>query len=372
MARKKLKKVKSTPFSRKIAALRKESGLTMTALSQLIAVTPSYISLLESGERQPSRKVVARMIELFFSPDQIHLIDEFLMMAGLSPRQVDKVLDHEFYSLRNEEKVPDSFEAFQEHLRTLIQKRKAKRVSELIQEGFQHFTEGFQIQILLSLLELSRHNYEAALKAQRMAMELYQEQEHQCESLYGAILLNLALCYASSAYQLWKQKEQDKTVAHLWQALHHYDDFLKLTPQSPVVQRHRAQIVIDLVELNPERATERLPATIGELKELLKLNLHQNGNAERSSKTTGYLLSTALAYQGKQEEAELLGAALVTHAPNHWENHQLKAQLYALKYKQTAEPNAREKALTLIELASSTQDYFPQGKETALIATLFK
>lgn len=45
--------------------LREERNLTQTELADLLGVAPSFISLLERGERQPSVETLARLAGIF-------------------------------------------------------------------------------------------------------------------------------------------------------------------------------------------------------------------------------------------------------------------------------------------------------------------
>ena len=49
----------------RLKELRESHGLTLTELAYLIGVTPSYISKLERGTRNPSLRVLQKLADLF-------------------------------------------------------------------------------------------------------------------------------------------------------------------------------------------------------------------------------------------------------------------------------------------------------------------
>lgn len=51
-------------LDRTLRPLREARGLTQTELAELLGTNASFISLMESGERQPSMQTLARLAEV--------------------------------------------------------------------------------------------------------------------------------------------------------------------------------------------------------------------------------------------------------------------------------------------------------------------
>jgi len=55
-------------FADKLRSLRKEKGLTQTALSKILGVSPSTIGMYEQGRREPDSKMLIKTAEFFDVP----------------------------------------------------------------------------------------------------------------------------------------------------------------------------------------------------------------------------------------------------------------------------------------------------------------
>lgn len=51
-----------------IRQARKDAEITAEMASELLKITPEYLSMLENGHRQPSQKLVAKMSAIYRKP----------------------------------------------------------------------------------------------------------------------------------------------------------------------------------------------------------------------------------------------------------------------------------------------------------------
>lgn len=176
MGRKRTKQIEATPLSQKLAELRTKRGFSLEELGALVEVSATYIRMLESGERQPSRELVLKLAALFFSPYQTHQMDELLLLAGFSPiHQANLSLVKDLLELKAEaaESEQDNFQAFSTWVMALLKNNHLEEAQKALQMGFQRFQDHLQLKSLLALLELSRGNYLEAIEAQNQAIEAY-------------------------------------------------------------------------------------------------------------------------------------------------------------------------------------------------------
>lgn len=83
----------TTAFGRMLRELRKDRYLSQSRVAHFAGFDHSYVSRLESGDRDPSREAVetiARVLRLS-GPDT----DELLMAAGFMPNNAASVIDRE-------------------------------------------------------------------------------------------------------------------------------------------------------------------------------------------------------------------------------------------------------------------------------------
>lgn len=183
MPRRKAKGEGKTPFSLRLQALRKDHRLNMDQLAQAVGVSKSFISLLESGGRQPSREVVLNLAAALTSADaeaatRDKLRDELLILAGfmpVNPRAVNAYRDTLQVYMQALAENPQDFRLFSRWILALIRAERQEEAYKHIQEGLQRFQETAYMQCLLAHLELSKGNYEAALISQESALKHVQQ-----------------------------------------------------------------------------------------------------------------------------------------------------------------------------------------------------
>jgi transcriptional regulator with XRE-family HTH domain len=53
----------TSPYWQRLSSLRAERGMTMTDLAKAASITVGYVSLIESGQRNPREPVVKRIAD---------------------------------------------------------------------------------------------------------------------------------------------------------------------------------------------------------------------------------------------------------------------------------------------------------------------
>ena len=165
-----------SPFSEKIIHLRKQNGLRMKDLGKITGISESYISLLEAGERQPSREVVKKLANAFFPEGNEAGLNELLIAAGFTPTNIETIAGNKdlisIYEQVLEANIHD-FKTYISLVIALIRAGKYKTAQEKIQKGLQIFSDSVQLQALLASLELAKGNYDSAILIQQAAIEQY-------------------------------------------------------------------------------------------------------------------------------------------------------------------------------------------------------
>ena len=176
MGRKRIKAIQTTPLSQKLIELRAKMGYSREELGARVEVSATYIGMLESGERQPSRDLVLKLADVCFSSSQKHQVDELLLLAGYSPLHLPAThIPQDPLALKAEaaESEHDNFQAFSAWILELLKNGHLEEAQQALQMGFQRFHAHVQLQSLLAMLELSRGHYREAILSQNSAIEAY-------------------------------------------------------------------------------------------------------------------------------------------------------------------------------------------------------
>lgn len=76
------KRVSSSPFGTYLANLRGRRGLRQGDLAESIACTRGFVSLMELGQKLPSPKITAAIIEAFsLSPAEVEELDDAVLIS---------------------------------------------------------------------------------------------------------------------------------------------------------------------------------------------------------------------------------------------------------------------------------------------------
>lgn len=211
LARKKNRVLNETPLSQRVSNLRKNARLTMTALAEQVGVTPSYISLLEAGERQPSREIVLRLGELFFEGKDVAALDELLVLAGFSPTRYELQIEYQdtlsvYHDILRQN--PADFKTYTAMTRLLIREQRVTEAEDKILAGMKCFTEAFQLQALMAHYQLCLNNFEAASHSQQNAIGLYAKKGALLNPLdQSDLLINQGVIHFLWAMSLLKERQ---------------------------------------------------------------------------------------------------------------------------------------------------------------------
>jgi len=172
MGRKRTKEIQATPFGQKLLTLRQKKGLSKESLSQGAGVSTTYISLLENGERQPSREMVLKLAQTFFPEGNGTALDDLLLLAGFSPLHAQSpILQQDLVEIYAQAVAEDGqdFKAFSTFIISLLKQGRNEQAQAQLQQGFQTFNQRIQLQSLLAMLELSKGQAADAILTQQLA-----------------------------------------------------------------------------------------------------------------------------------------------------------------------------------------------------------
>lgn len=261
MPRRKAKGTGKTPFSLRLQALRKLSQLKMDQLAQAVGVSKSFISLLESGGRQPSREVVLNLSEALSAalPDtetdsQDKLRDELLILAGfmpVNPRAVNAYRDTLLVYQQALAENPDDFRLFSRWLMALIRAERQDEAYTHIQAGLQRFQETAYMQCLLAHLELSKGNYEAALINQESALKHIQQ--HPVAHLTEADLtFNVGAIHFLMGHKSMREGDSGSALEHYERAIETMEASLAQVDSDVYVLDEYARLLFNRAYLTQE------------------------------------------------------------------------------------------------------------------------
>lgn len=367
LPRKRTKPLQGNPFSQRIALLRKQESLTMTALAERIGVTASYISLLEAGDRQPSRDIVLKLAEVFFGNDDQAPIDELLVLAGLSP--VSYELQYQPQDTRSiyEEHLrqqPEDFKTFTALIRLLIRQGEFKLAEDHIYEGLKRFQDAARLQALMAQLQLCLKAYETAATFQGSAIELYRKQQKpavlKLDPDFADLHTNLGVIYflwGSDIFESSLTADTDKqavlkkqALKHFYQALDYYEQALAITPGDIFLLDEYARIRFNIADLSTGQS--RQPLWEATIQAFIQVICAEDIGAlgQDSVREANAFLAHAHSKAGQFEQARTLIGVIQSCNPDYWLIYYIKACFYSLR-SETGHPEDLERALAILERA---------------------
>lgn len=344
--------------------LRKRAGLTMTALSERIGVTPSYVSLLESGERQPSREVVDKLADVFFDPKEINARDELRMLAGLSPVQTDKIIaPHDIRTTYEQllEREPGDFRTFAALVRILLKEHEEEQARQKIHEGLRRFTTSFQLQALLSQLELSHGHFQGAETAQRAAIEQFRNLfgEGSDKPTHADLYTSLGVIYYLWGTSHYEREDnggsREKALELFRQARTQYDIALEIAPEDVYLLDEYARLCFHLAQLSEE--PERAKLWDLSVRTFRKVICSENNAilGQEEIREACICMAQACSHAGRFDEAELILVLTRSMSPDFWPAHYGLACLHSLQYERTKENRYLDKAFNSLRQAFRLQ-----------------
>lgn len=373
MGRKRTKPRKQTEFSKKLHQIRKTKKITMTKLSKQINMSDSYISLLESGERKPSRDVVLKLSKAFFPDGNEQARDELLILAGftpintdslkLPPTPIDLISEYEMTLKDN----PNDFKLFMLLIRTLIKEKQYTKAQSRLTKGMQIFGSSVQLQTMLAHLELTKGNHIGAIVAQEAAIRHYNLSD---ATEHGRLTMTDLLANLSIIHFL----KGDRHLSEMLEAEYNHQQ------ESMVASRTLAQKHFIEASNNLEQALQQAPDNLSLLDDYARVNFNL-ADLAIAGEEQGYWQNTIKAYRqilACEDKAQLgehiltevivfLAHAytknsqfdlasytldlLTTFRARHWLVHYVKACFYCLKFESDNQEHYLEQALTSLRQA---------------------
>lgn len=376
LPRRRQKPLKGTAFSQRISQLRKKEGMTMTAISERIGVTPSYVSLLEAGDRQPSREIVLKLAGVFFPPNDIDSLDELLVLAGLSPTRYEMQLQPQDTQAIYEELLlqqPEDFKTFTALIRLLIRRHELEAAEERIYDGMKRFQNAWQLQALMAHLQLCLKGYESAVTFLEGALDLYRKRHAEQDLSHDADLadlyVNLGVIYfiwgmdsvGSSAKAGSKPggKQRKLALERFRLACERIEQALVMTPGDIYLLDEYARISFNIADLSEGR--ERQAAWKAAIERFFAVICAENVGAlgQASVRETNAFLAHAHSRAGLFDEARRLIGVIQSCHPDFWLIYYVKACHYSLR----AEAEKKDALLdeSLSALRQAIASYHPQN-----------
>lgn len=341
--------------------------MNMDALARHVGVSKSYISLLESGGRQPSRDVVIQIASAFGGEEAKGLRDELLVLAGFAPVNTRSIAAYQDALAIYEQALadhPDDIQVYSRLVLALIKAGRQAQAQDRIQQGLQHFTDVVQLQSLLAYLELSKGHFEAALLNQETALRQFELRPEQ--AVVGGLRradLNFNLGsihfmrgYAAQARYLQDQldAERQSALASFAQAEALFDLALGEAPDDAYMLDELARLRFNIAYLQP--SPEAWQAAISSYRRVLtspnKLNL-----ASQQLMESAAFLAHAYTQNQDFDAAELTLGLLSSFNPDYWLVHYLEACLCSQRHSHSSQMADLDRALAALERAFDRDTY---------------
>lgn len=361
MGRLKKQGLELPPFAARMAQLRQQTGIRMETLSQQINVSKSYISLLESGERKPSREVVEKLALAFFPDGDESGLDELLILAGFAPVNLDSFSLHPDLVTHYEACLAENqqdFKTFTLLVIALIKTGKYEKATQKIQQGFQVFSESVYLQALLSQLELARGNFEAAAVAQEAAIESFRRTQPTPALAIGLadLLYNLGEIYFIRGYRALAKDKPSEAQTSFGKAKDLFEQALALAPQDIMILDELARVLFNLADLAPPETTQALWEQTRNHFQKVLASPYKYQLGVTPLKESGAFLAHAFTKSGQWEQAELLLSVLTACSPSYWLGHYLEACFFSLRYEKQNQDEWLDRALISLQRALDQKD----------------
>ncbi len=356
-----------SPFSMRLASLRKEKGLNMDSLAQQVGVSKSFISLLESGGRQPSRDVVLQLAKVLAETETDKLRDELLILAGFAPVNTRAIAAYQDAIAVYEQTLlsePSNFKLYSRLIMALIKANRQTQAQERIQQGLQQFKDVVQLQSLLAQLELSKGNFDAALINQETALRQFNlpgqsTQVSQSDLIFNLGAIHFLRGYEALGHYLQDHLEPQKQVPinYFNAAESNFEQALQLAPDDVYVLDELARLRFNQAYLL--QSAEAWQITIQTYRQLLTSPLKHNLGSQPLMESAAFL---AHAYTKNKEfdQAELTLGLLSAFNHSYWLVHYLEACLHSQRFE------VQQSSLDLdLALAALARAFASEGQEQA-------
>lgn len=248
-------------FQAALTYFRQQQELSMAALARKLDISEAYISLLESGKRQPSRKFIKRLLSSCQGEMPEGFAEHLLNLTGfeldLKGLQTDPLRTGHY-----------RFKRFTAFVLSLIREHHYEQAHQEIQRGLQHFQKPLEINMLSGYLELTRGNYPQALVAMQAAWQISSLQldaDISSEFAPVEILANIGTVYftmgseqLSIRFSAQLEGKVSKAKAARTQAIQYFEEsekyLLQVLQEQPAhlyALDEYARLLFNLADLHP-------------------------------------------------------------------------------------------------------------------------
>lgn len=362
MGRKRTKMIPATELSLKLSELRRLRGLSRDQLGEKVEVSATYIGMLESGERQPSRELVLKLGQVFFSPQQSTQIDTLLLLAGFSPiHAAMPSTPKDPIELRAEAAEADqaNFQAFSAWIMALLKSGHFEEAQRALQTGFQRFSAHIPLQSLLAMLELSKAQYAEAIASQTHAIHCFLQQSSEYVKL-ADLKLNLGEMYFMKALT---EENTSQAVLDLEAACEQLAQALELAPEDIYIRDEYARASFNLAGLLTGDAAQKQWQHCIECFHQVLAAPNQQLLGNTVLKEASVFLALAYAKRELFPPARLGLQIVAALSPDYWLVYYVQAVCKCLEYQQTSDPDCLQAALQDLKKAAILPD--PQNRTLA-------
>lgn len=356
-------------FGQSLRDLRKKRKLTMKRLADLLDVSESYISRLESGERHPDKDLILQLGPILLPEGNVGELDKLLIAADYTPVNLEKktgrddLIGHFQEVLERE---PENFRAFNALVISLIKQNNYDLARQHIQAGLETYQASIHLKILMGNLELVQGNFEQALLLQQEALQIIEQSPEEASRLFlkrNDSLLNLAVIYFLMGYQATDAYLQSPTAEryqharlYLVKASEALKEALEIDPNDIYVLDEYARVEFNLAYLDSSAGADACyEASISAFQRVIhsedKALLNYSDLIESS-----LFLVHAYAKQKDFVAAEQAIHIIEACLPNFWLAQYIKACVYSLKYMATTDQQCLDVGFRAFERALSIPD----------------
>ncbi len=233
--------------------------MSQLSLSKSSKLSKSYVSFVENGIRQPSRKVVARLAESL-APGENDLCDELMRLAGFAVQDSGSTRLNPAGSAQAMAPIGE-FSDFLQYCLKLIRHQNFQRAEKAIEAAFSTFIKPVQLKALLAHLELARGSFEQAILFQTAALQDYNlTPDEQIEGLTLVdVIINLGVMHylwadhvlfrSQSLTQNQAEPLREQARERYRQALSYFEKALKVVPENIYALDEAGRIHVNLADL---------------------------------------------------------------------------------------------------------------------------
>ncbi|PKL75106.1 MAG: hypothetical protein CVV27_17065 [Candidatus Melainabacteria bacterium HGW-Melainabacteria-1] len=359
MGRKRIKIIQATAFGEKLQTLRLKRGLSREALGLSAGVSATYIGMLESGQRQPSRDLVLRFGQSFYPQGHAGGPDELLLLAGFSPLQTRPAPQQDLLEIYTQAVAEDpyDFKAFVSLILALIKNGDHMAAQLKLQEGFGQFDAHLQLQCLLALLELSKGRTDDAVNTMELVLRQYRAHPEREQGVRQAdLLLNLGSMYFIKACEM----DRETGKKDLKQACRLLQEAASIAPHDVYILDEYARASFNLAAiLSGHAADAQWRETVSSFRAVLALDDRKQLGAPLLREATVFL-GLAYAKSGQLDAAELSLQIIGALSPDYWLLNYVEACRLCLAHAREPCDTLLQRAMVSLALAAESMD--PQNR----------